>query len=303
MINKNNLNKFIQKSDDKVKEIVKKIFNNTSFITKKEFFREFYKNIDYLLSIIVKNKILNIYIFLNKDKNKSNYWLFKYFLKYIKKFNKELKISKFGYYNLSKISMKLNENDIVLFIDDCIYTGNQLGANIANFIDLSKDIIISKNKIIIFILVPYISNNGEKYVRDLYKYNNSTFKFKFKLIVNKYKNKRKLKNTDDILNNEEIELMNTYYPKNKNVSESSTYYFNDKILVVFYYKIADIQSTIPLFYKGLIPNYHNQIIMNNYDSNLTDFDIIPLLSKCITKNKININDICPIPPYKKNKSN
>lgn len=38
MINKNNLNKFIQKSDDKVKKIVKKIFNNTSFISKKEFF-------------------------------------------------------------------------------------------------------------------------------------------------------------------------------------------------------------------------------------------------------------------------
>lgn len=76
--------------------------------------------------------------------------------------NKELKISKIGNYNLSKISMKLNENDIVLFIDDCIYTSNQLGANIANFIDLSKDIITSKNKIIIFILVHYISNNGEK---------------------------------------------------------------------------------------------------------------------------------------------
>lgn len=89
--------------------------------------------------------------------------------------------------------------------------------------------------------------------------------------------------------------MNTYYPKNKNVLESSRYYFNDKI--------ADLQSTIPLFYKGLIPNFHNQIIINDSNSNVKDFDIIPLLSKCITKNKININDICPIPPYKKNKFN
>jgi len=293
MINKNNINKFIENSDKKVKNIIKKIFKNTSFITKKYFFKELYKNINNLISFINKKRKKYIYIFLDQNKNNSNYWLFTYLKKYLKNNNLNIKLIIIGYYNLSILANKFNNNDIILFIDDCIYSGHQLGANIANFIDLTKNININifNN---IFILVPFISLNGEKYIKNIYKYNNDTQKYK--LVFNKYKNRNKMKNTDKILNKDEINLINEYYPRNKNIIESSTNYFNDKSLIVFFYKIADLQSTINIFYKGLIPNSHNlNIIKNNLDIN--NLQIIPLFSKC--NKSLNINDICPFPPYKK----
>lgn len=197
------------------------------------------------------------------------------------------------------ISKKLKEDDIIIFPDDCIYSGNQLGGLIGNFIDISKkDISINtKRKIIIFILVPYISLNGENYIRNSYKYNNDTQKFR--LVFNKYKNRSKLNNTDNILTKDEIGIINQYYPKNKNLIESSNRYFEDKHLIIFFYKIADLQSTIPLFYKGLVPNTHNKnISVSNLDSNY-DYEIIPLVSECSHLTTDDINNNCPIPPYKK----
>lgn len=243
-----------------------------------------------------------MYIFLDNDKRKSNYWIYKYLRSYLKKTDNKIKIIVITFKNLTKISKKLKTNDIIIFPDDCIYSGNQLAAIIGNFIDISKsnlnNSIILTEKIHLFILVPYISLNDEKNIRTMYEYTNDMQKYS--LVFNKYKNRNKLRNTDNILSKDEITLMNQYYSKNKNLIESSNGYFDDKHLIIFYYKIADLQSTIPLFYKGFIPNSHNKSIIND-SNNSNDYEIIPFISKCLYLNSHNINDTCPIPHYKNHK--
>jgi hypothetical protein len=299
MIVKENLKNFINKCDEEVKGIVKKIIKYTSFISKKDFFISLNRNISHLLVLCKKINKKEVYIFLDNDKRKSNYWIYRYLRSYIKKTDNKIKIKVITFKNLTKISKKLTANDIVIFTDDCIYSGNQLAAIIGNFIDLSKNnlnnTITLTEKIHLFILVPYISLNGENNIRTMYEYTNDTQKYS--LVFNKYKNRNKLRNTDNILSKDEITLMNQYYSKNKNLIESSNGYFDDKHLIIFYYKIADLQSTIPLFYKGLIPNSHNKSIIND-SNNSNDYEIIPFISECLHLNSHNINDNCPIPHYK-----
>ena len=285
-----NVKKFIQKSDKNLRRIVKKIIKNTSVISKKEFFKSFRLNIKHLLSVM-KNKKLYVFIDRKTDyKKKSNYWLLKYL-----KFLLKIKITIIDFSNINKISKKLQKDDTIIFIDDCIYSGNQLGGLIGNFMNIINENNNNNNRLILYILVPYISKSGEKNIKEIYKNNNQNKNFK--LIFNKNKNQNKIKNSSHILTKEEIDLMNKYYPRNKNLIDSGRRYFEDKSLIIFYHKLADMQSTIPLFYKGLVPNEKNLKLLETDD--FKDFDkleIIPLIKDCIDKN---LNDFCPVSPYKK----
>ena len=264
-----NVKKFIQKSDKNLRRIVKKIIKNTSVISKKEFFKSFRLNIKHLLSVM-KNKKLYVFIDRKTDyKKKSNYWLLKYL-----KFLLKIKITIIDFGNVNKISKKLQKDDIIIFIDDCIYSGNQLGGLIGNFMNIINENKIVKNRLILYILVPYISKLGKKNIKEIYKNNNQNKKFK--IIFNKNKNQNKIKNSSHILTKEEIDLMNKYYPRNKNLIDSGRRYFEDKSLIIFYHKLADMQSTIPLFYKGLVPNEKNLKLLETDDfKDFNKLEIIP----------------------------
>ena len=286
-LNKKNIKKFIDNSDNNVKNIIKKILKNTKYISKKFFFNQLRKNIKYLIKITKKNKYLYIIIDEN-NKNKSNYWVYLYLKKILK--------TKLKILNYENDKYNLKNNDYIIFVDDCIYTGNQLGAKIANFIDLEKDKFDTIKKINLFILVPFISCEGKKYIKNIFKYNNDIANKKFKLIFNKYT--YILKSSNKILTKDEIELMNKYYPRIKNINDTQRYYFNDKYFIYFNHKLADATSTITLFYKGLVPNTHNLNILSNYqDNDYAKLIIYPLISNCIYHQ--NFNNECPIPPYKK----
>lgn len=282
-LNKKNINNFIKTSDKEVVKIVKKIIKNTKYISNKYFFNLFKKNIKYLLKIFKKYKNIYVYVF---EKNKSNYWLYLYLKK---TFNINIKEINFH----SNID-KLTQDDYIIFIDDCIYTGNQLGGIIANFMDIFKEKIKNKEQINILVLVSFISIEGKKYIKKTFKYNNIQKKYKLNFVKYIYK----LNSSNKILTNNEIELMNKYYPRIKLIDNSQRNYFNDKYFIYFNHKLADGTSTIPLFYKGLVPNTYNLNILSNYiDGDYKKLIIYPLISNCKYSN--NFNNDCPKAPYKK----
>jgi hypothetical protein len=282
-LNKKNIKNFINNSDIEIKQIVKKIIRNTKYVSNKDFFYKLNKNIKHLLEKTKNNKVIYVYINENNTKT-SNYWLYSYLKKILK--------SKLITINSSNIKT-LKKDDYVVFIDDCIYSGNQLGGIIAGFMYDNKEQI--KYKLNIYVLVSYISTDGKKFIKTVFKNNNE--QKKYKLFFNKYV--YKLKSTTKILTKEEIELMNAYYPRIKLMDiDSRRQYFEDKQLIYFQHKLADGTSTISLFYKGLVPNKHNLEILSNYTDD--DFDklmIYPLILNC--KYSKHFNNQCPLPPYKK----
>jgi len=94
--------------------------------------------------------------------------------------------------------------------------------------------------------------------------------------------------------------MNKYYPqKIYGLENSGSHYFESKSLIYFQHKIGDLQSTIPLFYNGLIPNDSNvEILMSitkdNYEEMIKKLEVITLISNC----NDSIIITCPKPPYK-----
>jgi len=125
-LNKRNIAKFINSANVKTKPIISKIIKNTLYVTINKFLKLFLRNLKAFLRNY-KKKVLYIFIEDRKGfKEKSNYWLYEYIKEKLPTYAIHL-ISNFNY-DLSKF----DETDYILFIDDCIYSGNQLGGDIAN---------------------------------------------------------------------------------------------------------------------------------------------------------------------------
>ena len=127
-LNKRNIEKFINRANEETKPIISKIIKNTLYITINKFLKLFLRNLKVFLRNY-KKKVL--YIFIDKIqgyKQKSNYWLYEYIKEKLPTYVIHL-ISNFNY-----DLQNFDEDDYILFIDDCIYSGNQLGGQIANFI-------------------------------------------------------------------------------------------------------------------------------------------------------------------------
>jgi len=150
-LNRKACEKFINAADEEVKDICRKIINNTMYVSHFDFIRKINEIVNDFLDTYIYSmniKIINIYDFSFDEsyKYKSNLWLFNYIIKYIKtKCKLRCKI-KF----ITNIQ-SLNQNDMIIFIDDCIYSGQQMTKSISDF-NTDKD-----KKIKYFILVPYCS--------------------------------------------------------------------------------------------------------------------------------------------------
>ena len=84
-LDKKAIKKFIKLADPEVKEICKKIFDNTDYISFELFFKKFNKCIKELLNFINNKNTIYIFIDIEKQINKSNYWLYNYLKNYIYK--------------------------------------------------------------------------------------------------------------------------------------------------------------------------------------------------------------------------
>lgn len=291
-LNKLQVNKFIKLADPGVKDICRKIIDNTDHISFEKFLIRLNTCINELIIIINKYNFINIYFLIDNEfydnfKNKSNFWIFEYIKQYI--YLKSNLIPNIIIIN--NIDNKiLKDYDIIIFVDDCIYSGSQISNTIFNMNNKKK------LKLIFYILVPFISIIGKNKI--IYSFNlNSNRRNNCNIVFPK--NYYKPKNINDILNKNEITLIEKYY--------NTLLLINNIYLIYFDHKLADTISTFTPFYLGIVPNQKNlQILkfmnMKNYSNYLYLLDIIPIINKCEKyKNKISFESPkCPAPPYKKN---
>ena len=209
-----------------------------------------------------------------KYKDKSNYWLYLYIQNYFKR-------------NYPDYTLKLiddlndrNNDDYIILVDDCIYSGTQIGETILSLRNI-------KNKdLFIYILCPYISlfglNNFKLDFSDNRTLNNC------RLIINKHVINPNIINK--ILSVDEINILKKYLD-----------YVGNLMLIYFDHKLADLMSTLTHIYSGFVLNNKNSILIKSYQKiNKNNADFIPVINNC--KNSKNIDfmlPICPITPYKK----
>lgn len=284
-LDKKQIKHFIDMSDLKVRNICKKIFKYTIHISFENFLYRLNICINEILDNINLNKPIFIFIpktLFNDYKNKSNYWLYNYIQNYIKfkiSLNEDILI-------INDIKNNSNDDNII-FIDDCIYSGTQLGAGTILNLNNKK-----KLKLNLFILVPFISDEGIDYIIQSFNYNETLSKYCDFYICKKA---IKILPVFKYLSENEINLIQDFY---------SEHLFNFKFnyLIYFDHKIADTISTITYFYYGIVPNNKNKKLLNIYNSdskifnNSKKFDIIPIIKNCNINNLLSLD--CPHPPYK-----
>jgi len=298
-LDKTQIKKFIDACDPKTKEISQRIFDNTEHVSFEKFLTNLNSNIYHLISISDFNRPLFIYIDKVYDfENKSNYWLHLYvkgYISYITNDKKEVIV-------INDMNDKLLMNDdMIVLIDDCIYSGQQMGETIDdiklkskkksyflfNFLSYFNKESEKKSSYNFYLLVSYISKKGLEHVRNKFRLNTNLNNSS--LINAKYQHI--LKSTNSILNDKEIKLMNDFY--------YSYRLFKDKYMIYFDHKLADTISTITDFYLGVVPNIKNKKL--NDSSDYDKLDIIPVIKNC--KHYIKGIDVmspkCPAPPYKK----
>ncbi len=128
-LNKENIKEFIKKSDKKIRHIVKKIIDNTTYISFKEFKKQLVKSFNKFIKYIKKLKINIVYVYKTKNfENKSNGWIYYLFTSYLKTIKNNIK---FILISDEKLNL-LNNNDLLLITDDCIYSGHQMKSNLIN---------------------------------------------------------------------------------------------------------------------------------------------------------------------------
>jgi len=289
--NKENVNKFLEACDKETRTIAKKIIDNTRHISFEEMITRVNKNIRNLNDYI-KNKKRPIFILISLTlKEKSNYWLYLYVNDYIK-----YKYPKREIIILTKNIIddeRLINNDTIVLIDDCIYTGLQMSQNIK--------LLYNKNNLNlnIFILTSFISKEGEQLIKSLPSSLSSLSSFN--IIFNKYI--EYIPYTNNFLSYDELDLISSYYTYiDKDDYKYGAIYeeFENKYLIYFDHKLADTISTIPLFYSGVVPNTYNKKLLNNNISIPNNLQIIPLFKNCENIRNINyMKPECPSSPYKK----
>lgn len=293
-----NKTKFLKATDKRLRPIVKKILKNTKYVNHNEFIKNLYNSVKSLAYMLKKLKKKEIYVYKTKKfTSKSNGWIYNYMEKILKSLKINIKIKL-----IDNSYKKINDNDIIIFTDDCVYSGMQMRNNINNFLKYNKN----KIKKYLYILAPYVSSSGIKVLtnkKDQKKYN-------YRLLFSKHKNIDKY-NIYNVLDLNEIKLIESYYSnlKLKDIKrlKEDRYLtdFNGLYLIYFNHKLADMASTISLFYMGVVPNTYNRKVLmkrtkeKNKRNNLK-LQIIPLINNCnYNKLKINVhNPICPKPPYK-----
>ena len=241
--------------------------------------RQLNKNIKDLIELVKTRGNNEIYFFMNFRKiTKSNDWLYIYVKDYFDHYYPQYSI---------RIIHNLDNNhdgDIIVFIDDCIYSGMQMAENVSNIKNPKK----LKN-LIIFILCPYISTIGFDLIKQYFEYTDD-LENNF-LIFNKYS--IDLPNIQDYLNGEEIDIINEYID----------YDINNSYLIYFDHKLADQLSTITSIYSGYLLNEKNADIFNNLDLfsnkiNLKKADFIPVINNCEKTRNLRLDATsCPHIPY------
>ncbi len=273
-LNKKQVEKYINACDKETQPILRKIFNNTTHISFENFINQLNKNIKHLISLTNSHK-KELFFFLSEEfKDKSNYWLYLYIQNYFKRNYPDYSL------NLINDLNNCNNDDYIILVDDCIYSGTQIGEIILNLRN------INNKNLNIYLLCSYISLFGLNNIKLDYSDNRTLNNCKF--IINKHVINPTIVNK--ILSVDEINILKKYLD-----------YVGNLMLIYFDHKLADLMSTLTHIYSGFVLNSKNSILIKTYQKlNKNNADFIPVINNC--KNSKNIDlmlPICPITPYKK----
>jgi hypothetical protein len=278
-INEKNKELFLAHTAEEVRPIMKFILDITIHVSYETFVKKIKEN---LIQVLKKYYELNntIFVFLNKFeyKSKSNYWMYKYILYFLKNIQKDVKII----FTLEE--EEIQDNDIIL---SCIFSGEQMSSTIEKIYVKN----IKKVKLILF--VPYISKRGIRWIQR--SYNENTL----------------LKECIFIISDHEIIEPLTYYLSPDDLVKLFKYYDSItsmyKYAIYFDHKLADSTSTFPIIYNGIVPNENNLKLLMKEETDINEYDYFPLITNC--ENKVFLksslfshyitNNNCPYPPYKK----
>jgi hypothetical protein len=325
-LDQNNVKLFLEKITNPItKQAIQILLNNTTHISNEQFANIIKSNIfDVVKMLPPDRKIIFAYGDTKQDEfyYKSNYWIFKMIKGYLQEYNVKL------YFTNDLSSNRIQENDTVMLIDDCIYSGIQMAKYVSNIKNNES------KQLNILLFIPYISKAGEQLVRDAFN-KNAAFS---KCTLKKLTNYKVIVPYSCYATNEEAESISKYYVHltTKIVLEAYPIYFD--------HKVAKYMSSFPTVYSGIIPNLDNQGIIldisNLYDEfdaydllrfakehgedvgysletinnilneikqlikdNENKLEIIPLLNNCQNVIAPDLYDSsCPVPPYKKIKN-
>jgi len=246
--NKVKVEEYLNACDIEVRGILKKIIDNNMHVSFEKFIINLNKNIKDLVNIVSDNR--PIFILVEKDyQYKSNYWVYDYLQNYLKFNYPRIKIILLN--NLKLDNTLIQDNDYIIKIDDCIYSGSQMSKDVM-FIDN-----INNLKLNFFILCSYISKKGQKRIIDTFNYN-KTLK-RCNLIFNIFITK--IPSMFSYITYSESVLLykyiNYYINEYDDDDEDEKKYISDKYLIYFDHKLADVVSTLTPIYSGYVLNKRN----------------------------------------------
>jgi|694.fasta_scaffold29269_2 hypothetical protein len=227
------VNEFINNCDISIKPIIKKVLNNTTYISFEIFMTYLIKNFKNFINI----KELFIYIPLDYL-NKSNYWIYQLMDYYKNKIGFKGKLILISTLN----DERLSDNSIVLITDDCIYSGEQMRLIIEYMINSRK------LNLDIYLFISFMTYEGLNKITNEFINNINLITCNLKLMENIYYIDKTVNN---YLNIDEIDLLEDYY----------SCPINHRYLLYFDHKMPDYYSTIPLIYSGIIANFNNKFLL------------------------------------------
>jgi hypothetical protein len=270
---------FIYNCDKEVREIIEKVLNNTIHISFETFMTYLIQNFK---KIIKFNRKCSLYIYITEDFiEKSNYWIYQ-LLNYYK--------SSFGFKGdliiISSLNdLRLNNNDIILIPDDCIYSGEQLRL-------IVEEMTNNRNlKLNIHLFISFMTNKGLDKIKNEFSNNSNLDNCKLYLPYYIYNIDKSINN---YLSDKEIKILENYYSID----------MNNRYLIYFDHKMPDYYSTVPLIYSGIVANSKNkellfQIRKNKKIDLKKDLDYIQFINKTDEIRNINVLEPEIIkPPYK-----
>jgi hypothetical protein len=293
--NQENVQNFINNSSVEIRAILNHLFRNTIHVSYNEFSNMLYLNFQLFLRNYKGNRPLHVFLYDTPDTsttfhNKSNVWVLSLLSK---KFPKQI-------FNIihDTNSDCVNDGDTILLLDDCVYSGQQIGGEVI-YNQMLNNV---KRNLQICVLAPYISNEGKESIIYYFKRND---RLRDNACLLKIFSQVVIKPINKLLQTNEVTVFKNifkYYDQTDRRQEN-------KYAIYFDHKLADDQSTWPYIYSGVVPNKYNmqllqQINKTKYilrDKYIELLEIYPLFQHCENQGYPDIwNTLCPYPPYKKN---
>jgi hypothetical protein len=309
-LNKVNVKKFIAASAPDARDAVRKFIKHTTHITFEQFIGYINHNLEVVIKDLPEDRPIYIYIDNNyvEYKQKSNYWLYLYINQLAQeKYHKTVHV-------LTHLDKRvLKDNDIILLIDDCIYSGRQM-AECIYAIDHPP-----QKRLHFKLFVPFLSQNGVDYVFKSFDMNDNLYDCTFSLSDHVFY----ITPLSQYLDEDEYMSILQYYHDYEHKQfrlETDIEEQLNRFPIYFDHKLADHMSSFPEIYGGLVPNEHNlkntkeidnlirqsrgQPKTEEWKQRMTalkkNFELIPLITHC---EHIDVPEFdessCPVPPYKK----